>query len=665
MAVITVYKNGASTQIQDFDLEAYKKMGWSTSSSGGSSTSTSSKTTTSTPSASPTQNKEVILYKGTLSKNVPSIDVSAWVSKGWSSTKPTNTTQPSTTPTQTSPIASTSTPPAGATYISNPAELSKYTESQIWRDPNSNKIYLKAGQSAQTPVASTTPTPQQTTTPASATMPTNLNTVGLIEAYARRQAGTATPTDIANLDYATSKGWTPPSSSNSSSTTGRDTGQQVDANGDQIIAGLNTKGLKEAYARKLAGTANATDLANLSYAESKGWKPQGASASVTDPQAANDIINAEQDADIAAKTPDDTVKTRKTTEDIMEEIKKTITPDIAAPETPDYEQSLRDLRTEYGIDPLEMNLNDLNSQLQELYAQRESRIQSERDKTVATNIIAGRIGEVERQENERIAALERSISNVTNQLNTKYGIVNSLMDAKQLDYKTAAEAYDAQMQENITLFNAAQSIEDSLKTEDQRVIDNARSSAQILVNGFSNAGMTYDQLSDAQKTILAKLSLESGFGTDFYQTLLATTQEVQAEVLTSIVSDDKAYVTVVYKNGTTATVPTGMPRSSNVPAGGSGGGSTSTEDKAIAAFRKDAADLIEKLDNGEIGWGTAWDQLHIKYPDASPQLIDQTLGGGLAYVNEESGATTDTQGNAVNVNDQGYYGRGTKIATQK
>ena len=37
---------------------------------------------------------------------------------------------------------------------------------------------------------------------------------------------------------------------------------------------LNTAGLNEAYLRKLKGTANATDLANLAYAQSKGWSYQ-------------------------------------------------------------------------------------------------------------------------------------------------------------------------------------------------------------------------------------------------------------------------------------------------------------------------------------------------------------------------------------------------------
>ena len=50
--------------------------------------------------------------------------------------------------------------------------------------------------------------------------------------------------------------------------------------------------------------------------------------------------------------------------------------------------------------------------------------------------------------------------------------------------------------------------------------------------------------------------------------------------------------------------------------------------KEIENFRKDAADIIAKLDNGDITWGTAFDQLKIKYPNASNELIDQTLKGG-------------------------------------
>ena len=64
------------------------------------------------------------------------------------------------------PTISNPTIPAGYTRISGPTELSKYTENQIWRDPNSNNIYLKP---TSTPTALSTPTP--TTTSGSRTIP--------------------------------------------------------------------------------------------------------------------------------------------------------------------------------------------------------------------------------------------------------------------------------------------------------------------------------------------------------------------------------------------------------------------------------------------------------------------------------------------------------------
>jgi hypothetical protein len=47
------------------------------------------------------------------------------------------------TPAPVAPVVQQPTvqPPAGASYIDDPAKLSGYTESQIWRDPNSAKIY--------------------------------------------------------------------------------------------------------------------------------------------------------------------------------------------------------------------------------------------------------------------------------------------------------------------------------------------------------------------------------------------------------------------------------------------------------------------------------------------------------------------------------------------
>jgi len=58
---------------------------------------------------------------------------------------------------------------------------------------------------------------------------------------------------------------------------------------------LNTTGLNEAYLRKLQGTANATDIANLNYAQSKGWtyQPPAPTAAPTIPAGYQPISGAQ------------------------------------------------------------------------------------------------------------------------------------------------------------------------------------------------------------------------------------------------------------------------------------------------------------------------------------------------------------------------------------
>lgn len=61
------------------------------------------------------------------------------------------------------------------------------------------------------------------------------------------------------------------------------------------------------------------------------------------------------------------------------------------------------------------------------------------------------------------------------------------------------------------------------------------------------------------------------------------------------------------------------------------GSGTSSEDKEIKAFQNDAATYIEKLGSGEMEWGTAWNIMRAKYPQASNELIDQMLNKNTYY----------------------------------
>jgi LysM repeat protein len=272
---------------------------------------------------------------------------------------------------------------------------------------------------------------------------------------------------------------------------------------------------------------------------------------------ANDVINEDQEFDISDFGNDaDTPPVRRTVEDIIAEVKSAITPDEEKP-VADFEQTLKDYRTQYGLEDMETQLDQLRAQEQDLLSIKESRVAAERTKPVATNVIAGRISETERQENERIAVVQRSIANLTNQLNTKYGIIDTLMNVKKMDYDAAVADYDDEMSTNISVYNAARGILEEEKTEIERAEDNARSNAQIILNAYADSGTTYDQLSATEKTNLTKLGVQSGLGSDFFANVLKTSSG--KDILTTIVSADDTKATIIYKDGTTKTIATGLP----------------------------------------------------------------------------------------------------------
>lgn len=328
---------------------------------------------------------------------------------------------------------------------------------------------------------------------------------------------------------------------------------------------------------------------------------------------ANNVINANQQTNIDNNKTNEVVPTRKTVSDVIKEISTAITPTKnVAPTAPNYTESLNTFRTQYGVADLENQLNTLKSEQDQLYATRQARINNERNKTVAMNVIEGRIGEVEQQENERIANIERSIANVTNQLNTKYNIVDTLMKTKEMDYNSAVTAYDKEMANNISMFNTAKNLLDEEKSELEHDEDTARSNAQIILSSYINAGRTYNNLSESEKVNLTKLGVQSGLGADFFSNVLAVS--AGKDILTHIVSEDKTKATIMYKDGTTKVVSTGLPASKPSTTGQVTEKDTNDRNnKIVDSFNKDVtdSDLMMKYDSKD----SFIKVLQARYPD--------------------------------------------------
>lgn len=348
---------------------------------------------------------------------------------------------------------------------------------------------------------------------------------------------------------------------------------------------------------------------------------------------ANKAINEGQQKTADALASAAEPPTRKTTDQIIADITTKVTPTTPKPAST-LTEALTGYRTQYDVGTLETQLDELRAQQQELYATKQTRTTAERGKTVAMNVIEGRVGEVERQENERIAAVERSIANTTNQLNTKYNIINTLMKTTESDYDNAVASYDKQMANNISIFNAAQNIDEANKSEEQKATDDARSNAQIALNAYVDAGTSYDQLSAAEKTSLTKLGVQSGLGADFFNNLLKAGNA--KSILTTITSADDTKVSVIYKDGTTKTISTGLPAKKT----STGAAATATADEiklAYKGFMQDTVtELVKNAPRGDQYLSPQeWNNLRQQWTSNSPYSgvdFDDTFRG---YVNPE------------------------------
>lgn len=337
---------------------------------------------------------------------------------------------------------------------------------------------------------------------------------------------------------------------------------------------------------------------------------------------ANSAINEGQSADAASVTADGTPPVRQTTQQIMDDITKAVTPDTKKPKNPNYEDALTDYRTKYGVVDLETELDDLRGQARDITAQMQMQRGAERGKPVAMNVIEGRISQEEQVASERLTIVNNSIATVTDQLKTKYTLIDALMKTKEMDYTAAVTHYDKEMSTNISIFNAAKGIDEANKTEIDRAQDNARASAQIYLNGMTATGQTYDTLDEVSKTTLTKLGVQSGLGADFFSNVLKIS--AGKDILTTVKSNDDTSVSIIYKDGTVKKISTGLPAS--VPAG-----SKSTESEVKVFYKQSMEGELQKIadTNGYIE-PAQWAKARQKWTANTPytaSVFDDTFRG--------------------------------------
>lgn len=263
---------------------------------------------------------------------------------------------------------------------------------------------------------------------------------------------------------------------------------------------------------------------------------------------ATKAINAEQGADFAQKEKEAEPPTKGGTFDIFGKVKETITPTEKLPEAPSYKERYEALRGEQKVSDLETQLTEATQREETIRAETRQRISAETGKPVAMGVIAGRVGEVERQQNERLDAVLREKNYITNQLKVKYDVIDNVMKLEKLDYDTATDRYDKSFQQNLNMFNLVKGISDTQKTDEERKIDNARSNLQVIYNNLTAGGVDISSIDDATKMTIQKLEMQSGLPVGFYTTLKAKNPKADVLSTTTRVSGTSKYADIIMKN---------------------------------------------------------------------------------------------------------------------
>lgn len=290
------------------------------------------------------------------------------------------------------------------------------------------------------------------------------------------------------------------------------------------------------------------------------------------------MINGNQDSDFdaadAAEGP--TVRdSAPSLPDFYSSLSETISQALGErPETYSSMERFTELRDKYKVEDLESEMNALKDEQRAIEAVQRQRTAAARDQRVAQGVIAGRVSTIERQEAERIDANLRQQQYISDQLNTKYNVINTIIGLEQQDYSNAVESYNTRFAQTVDTLNLARGLRSDQLSEIEREETTARANLQIMYNSISSGTADYASLDPATRATITKLEVQSGMPVGFVEALAS--KAGNAEIISSASREDngESYTDIVLRNadGSFSVETLYRGRSVNESSGGSGGG---------------------------------------------------------------------------------------------
>lgn len=203
------------------------------------------------------------------------------------------------------------------------------------------------------------------------------------------------------------------------------------------------------------------------------------------------------------------------------------------PELPDYEGDFEALRSQYGLQSLEDRINKINQDERDMEAALRQGLYDEEGKLRPMELITGRQRELTRQAQEAMDELTRRKQTLVDEYNTKVGVVNTIMNLKQMDYEAAKEDYNTKFSQALNIENL---IENRLTREDQianQASDLAGANLTVIMNGMAESGTTWEQLNPSMQAQISKLELQRGLPMGIVQSFMSQNKGLSVDYVSS------------------------------------------------------------------------------------------------------------------------------------
>ena len=226
---------------------------------------------------------------------------------------------------------------------------------------------------------------------------------------------------------------------------------------------------------------------------------------------------------------------RKSAE-LLEKITEGITTETEAPAKPEYVETYKGLLTKYGTEPLETEIGGLDKQIADLQTQFKGLIYTEEGKPILSPLITGRVQKYAEAYNRLVQPLIDQRNYKAGQLTNKYNTISTLMNLTGKDYEASRGEYEFNFNKQISLYTVVSGLEEKEQTIEDKKRDDARANINIITNAMKSGNISYDNLSDANKLQLQKLSLQAGFPDDFLSVIIPKIS-IKADIVGTFTND--------------------------------------------------------------------------------------------------------------------------------